>query len=142
MESGVLLHVAELLEPALAVRTLVRLLAGVHAYVLHQLVIGAERLEALLALVRLAHLQAAAAQRAAADAAGPAEVARLHLHGRGLLHENLRHKRNAVSTRRLLLLRRGGGVAAAWPSAPRSSRGGRRLRTAGAREPGSGPVHG
>lgn len=100
VQSGVLLHVAELLEPALAVRTLVRLLAGVHAYVLHQLVIGAERLEALLALVRFAHLQAAAAQRTAADAAGPAEVAGLHLHGRGLLHEYLpAQNETAVSTR-------------------------------------------
>lgn len=89
MESSVLLHVAELFEPALAVGTLVRLLTSVHTDVLHQLVVGAERLETLLALVRFAHLQAAAAQRAAADAAGSAEVAGLHLHGRRLLHENL-----------------------------------------------------
>lgn len=96
MQSGVLLHVAELLEPALAVGTLVRFLAGVHAYVLDQLVVGAERLETLLALVRFAHLQAAAAQRTAANAAGPPEVPGLHLHGRRLLHEYLQHKRNAV----------------------------------------------
>lgn len=92
-----LLDVAELLEPSLAVGTLVRFLTGVHAYVLDQLVVGAERLETLLALVRFAHLQAAAAQRTAAYAAGPSEVPRLHLHGRRLLHEYLQHKRNAVS---------------------------------------------
>lgn len=89
MQSGVLLHVAELFEPTLAVGTLIRLLTGVHAYVLDQLVVGAERLEALLTLVRLADLQATATERAAADAAGTAEVAGLHLHGRGLLHKYL-----------------------------------------------------
>lgn len=99
MQSGVLLHVAELFETALTVGTLVRFLAGVHAYVLHQLMVGAERLETLLALVRFVHLQAAAAQRTAADAAGPAKVPGLHLHRRRLLHEYLRHKRNAVSMR-------------------------------------------
>lgn len=52
VQPRVLLHVAELLEPPVAVRALVRLLAGVHPYVLHQLVVAAERLEALLALVR------------------------------------------------------------------------------------------
>lgn len=60
MQSGVLLDVAELFEPALAVGTLVRLLAGVDANVLDQLVVGAERLETLLALVWFAHFQAAA----------------------------------------------------------------------------------
>lgn len=84
-----LLDVAELLEATLAVRTLVWFLTGVHAYVLDQLMVGAERLEALLTLVRFAHLQPATAQRTAADAAGPAEVAGLHLHGGRLLHEYL-----------------------------------------------------
>lgn len=95
VKSGVLLDVAELFEPSLAVGTLVRFLAGMDANVLDQLVVGAERLETLLTLVRFAHFQAAAAQRTAADAAGPAEVASLHLHGRRLLHEYLWHKRNA-----------------------------------------------
>lgn len=96
MEPGVLLDVAELLEAALAVRTLVWFLAGVHAYVLDQLMVGAERLEALLTLVRFAHLQPAAAQRTAADAAGPAEVAGLHLHGGRLLHEYLETNETAT----------------------------------------------
>lgn len=89
MKSGVLLHVAELFEPALAVGTFVRLLTGVHADVLDQLVVGAEWLEALLALVWFAYLQATATQRTAADAAGSAKIAGLHLHGCGFLHENL-----------------------------------------------------
>jgi len=62
VQSGVLLYVAELFEPALAIGTLVRLFAGVHAYVLDQLVIGAEGLETLLALMWFAHFQAAATQ--------------------------------------------------------------------------------
>lgn len=57
MQPGVLLNMAELLEPAVAVRALVWLLSSVHPDVLHQLVVGAEGLEALLALVRL-HLAA------------------------------------------------------------------------------------
>lgn len=60
VQSSVLLDVAELFESALAVGTLVRLLAGVDANVLDQLVVGAERLETLLALVWFAHFQAAA----------------------------------------------------------------------------------
>lgn len=96
MEPGVLLDMAELLEAALAVRTLVRFLAGVHAYVLDQLMVGAERLEALLTLVRFAYLQAATAQRTAADAAGSAEVAGLHLHSGRLLHEYLETNETAT----------------------------------------------
>lgn len=69
------------------------------ADMLDQLVVGAEWFKTLLTLVRFAHLQAAAAQRAAANTARPAKVAGLHLHGRGLLHEYLRQKRNnAVNT--------------------------------------------
>ena len=52
MKSGVLLNVAELLEPPVTVGALVGLLARVHANMLHQLVVGAETLQALLALVR------------------------------------------------------------------------------------------
>ena len=74
VQSRVLLHVGELLEAALAVGTFVRLLAGVHANVLHQLVVGGEALEALLALVRL-------------DVAS-AELPARHLHRR-LVHEDL-----------------------------------------------------
>lgn len=57
MESGVLLDVAELLEPAVAVRAFVGLLPRVDPDVLHQLMIRGEGLEALLALMRL-HLSA------------------------------------------------------------------------------------
>ena len=53
VEARMLLHVAELLEASVAVGAAVRLLARVHADVLHQLVVGRERLETLLALVRL-----------------------------------------------------------------------------------------
>lgn len=53
VQPRVLLHVRELLEAALAVRALVRLLARVDAHVLRQLVRRRERLEALAALVRL-----------------------------------------------------------------------------------------
>lgn len=53
VQPSVLLHVRELLEPPVAVGALVRLLARVHADVLHQLVVRRERLQALLALVRL-----------------------------------------------------------------------------------------
>lgn len=120
MQSGVLLDVAELLEAALAVGTLVRFLAGVHAYVLDQLVVGAERLETLLTLVWFAHLQTAAAQRTAADAAGPAKVPGLDLHGRRLLHENLRHKRYTVRIRRHRR-QRGTAAAAAAAESPAES---------------------
>lgn len=74
VESGVLLHVGELLEASVTVGALVGLLAGVHPDVLHQLVVGGEGLQALLTLVRL-HL-------------GAVSVAVVHLHGR-LVHEDL-----------------------------------------------------
>lgn len=48
-----LLYVAELLEPAVAVAAFVWLLARVHPDVLDELVIAGEGLEALLALVGL-----------------------------------------------------------------------------------------
>ena len=75
MQSGVLLHVGQLLEAPVAVGALVRLLPGVHAYVLHQLVVGRERLQALLALVRLD--------------LGAVRVPVVHLHRR-LVYEDLR----------------------------------------------------
>ena len=77
MESRVLLDVRELFEPAVTVRTFVGLLSGVDSNMLHQLMVGAERLETLLTLVRL-HLR-------------PVGVSVVHLH-RGLVHENLREE--------------------------------------------------
>lgn len=74
VKSSVLLDVAELLESAVAVRAAVRLFTCVHADVLHELVIGRERLETLLALVRLR--------------LAPVGVAGVHLHRR-FGHENL-----------------------------------------------------
>jgi hypothetical protein len=75
-----------LLEASIAVRALVGLLAGVHANVLNKLVIAAEALQTLLALVRL-DLSAHAAARPWRPIA--LDVARmLHLH-RALVHENL-----------------------------------------------------
>lgn len=110
MQSCVLLHVAELLEPAVAVAALVWLLAGVDPDVLHELVIAGERFEALLALVRLYFVAADHARsdadadtdtqtgQAAGDAAaGPrrqctrAQLPRVHLH-RALVHEDLREE--------------------------------------------------
>lgn len=111
MQSRVLLHVAELLEPAVAVAALVRLLAGVDPDVLHELMIAGERLEALLALVGLNLVAAdhAAGSDADADtnaktgqtsgdaATGPrrqrtrAQLPRVHLH-RVLVHEDLREE--------------------------------------------------
>ena len=64
-----LLHVAELLEPAVAVAALVRLLARVHPDVLDELVIAGEGLEALLALVGLHLVAGDHAAGADADAA-------------------------------------------------------------------------
>lgn len=108
MQSCVLLHVAELLEPAVAVAALVRLLAGVDPDVLHELMIAGERLEALLALVRLnlvaadhagsdADTDAKAGQTSGDTATGPrrqrtrAQLPRVHLH-RVLVHEDLREE--------------------------------------------------
>ena len=84
VESRVLLDVAELLEAAVAVGAAVGLLAGVDADVLHQLVVRRERLETLLALVRL---------RVAA-------VRVPHVH----LHRRFRHK-NLESSMRIQILR-------------------------------------
>ena len=69
-----LLDVTELLEPSVAVGASVGFLSRVHTDVLHQLMIGRERLETLLTLVWL---------RLAA-----VRVPRVHLHRR-LGHENL-----------------------------------------------------
>jgi len=110
MQSCVLLYVAELLEPAVAVAALVRLLAGVDPDVLHELVVAGERFEALLALVRLnlvagdhaarsdadANTDAETGQTAGDAAAGPrqctrAQLPRVHLH-RALVHEDLREE--------------------------------------------------
>lgn len=74
-----LLHVRELLEASVAVRTFVGLLARVYANVLRQLMIGGERLETLLALMGL--------ELAAVH------FARVVLHSR-LVHENLETKRD------------------------------------------------
>ena len=79
VESRVLLDVAELLEAAVAVGAAVGLLAGVDADVLHQLVVRRERLETLLALVRL---------RVAA-----VRVPHVHLHRR-FRHKNLPFAKN------------------------------------------------
>lgn len=70
-----LLDVAQLLEPPVAVRTLVRLLAGVYPYVLHQLMIAGEALQTLLTLVRL-------------DLRSAGQLSGVHLH-RTLVHEDL-----------------------------------------------------
>jgi len=111
MQSCVLLHVAELLEPAIAVAALVWLLAGVDPDVLHELVVAGERFEALLALVRLNFVAGDHAARSDADAdtdtqtgqatgdatAGSccqctrAQLPRVHLH-RALVHEDLREE--------------------------------------------------
>lgn len=122
MQSRVLLHVRQLLEAAIAVGTFVRFLAGVHSNVLHQLMVAAETLQTLLALVRL-HVRrtanaaaarrtterrrqsadAAVVERAAAAAsrarcAAALKIARvLHLHG-ALVHKDL-----------YICVRRGGG---------------------------------
>lgn len=74
MQSCVLLYVAELLEPAVTVAALVWLLAGVDPDVLHELVVAGERLEALLALVRLNLVAGDHAARSDADADTDAET--------------------------------------------------------------------
>lgn len=111
MQSCMLLHVAELLEPAVAIAALVWLLAGVDPDVLHELVVAGERFEALLALVWLNFVAGDHAARSDADAdtdtqtgqaagdaaAGPrrqctrAQLPRVHLH-RALVHEDLREE--------------------------------------------------
>jgi hypothetical protein len=110
----VLLHVTELLEPAVAVAALVGLLAGVYPDVLDKLVIAREGFEALLALVGLDLVPgyhaagpdtdaeaAAEACEAASDSTGTwttgaegtrgTQFARMHLHG-VLVHEDLREE--------------------------------------------------
>jgi hypothetical protein len=72
-----LLHMAKLLEATVAVRAFVRLLSRVHADVLDQLMVGRERLETLLALVRF-HLAAM----------GDDGFPSVHLHRR-FVHEDL-----------------------------------------------------
>lgn len=67
MQPCVLLNMAELLEPSITVAAFVWLFSGMDSDVLHQLMIAAEGLEALLALMRL-HL-----------AATP-QLASMHLH--------------------------------------------------------------
>lgn len=74
MQSCVLLYVAELLEPAVTVAALVWLLAGVDPDVLHELMVAGERLEALLALVRLNLVAGDHAARSDADADTDAET--------------------------------------------------------------------
>lgn len=53
MQSSMLLDMAELLEPPVAIGTFVRFFTGMNTYVLHQLMIRTERFETLLALMRL-----------------------------------------------------------------------------------------
>lgn len=67
MQSCVLLHMAELLEPAIAVAALVRLLTGMDPDVLYELMIAGERLEALLTLMRLNLVAGDHAARSDAD---------------------------------------------------------------------------
>ena len=85
MEASVLLDVAELLEAAIAIGAAVRFFARVHSDVLDQLVVGRERLETLLALVRLRF--------------APVGVPGVHLHRR-LGHENL-HKNTTSKPHRV-----------------------------------------
>jgi hypothetical protein len=91
VQSGVLLDVRELLEAAVAVAALVGLLAGVHPDVLHQLVVGAERLEALLTLVRLDLGPGARHERPRAAPGRLHRLPRVHLHRR-LVHEDLQSR--------------------------------------------------
>lgn len=106
VQAGVLLYVTELLEPAIAIAAFVRFLAGVDPDVLDELVVAGERLEALLALVRLYLVPGDHPARSNADRAQPrqsarnaaassprqctrrAELPRVHLH-RALVHEDL-----------------------------------------------------
>lgn len=53
MQSSVLLDVTELFKPSITVGTFVWLLASVDPNMLHQLMVAAERFQALLTLVRL-----------------------------------------------------------------------------------------
>lgn len=109
VQAGVLLYVTELLEPAIAIAAFVRFLAGVDPDVLDELVVAGERLEALLALVRLYLVPGDHPARSNADRAQPrqsarnaaassprqctrrAELPRVHLH-RALVHEDLREE--------------------------------------------------
>lgn len=113
MQSGVLLHVRQLLESSLAVRAFVRFLAGVHANVLHQLMVAAETLQALLTLVWLdfgAHCGGRRTESSnwthAVASARPLYVAGVHLHGT-FVHENLnggrKEKRNGQYAMHLAL---------------------------------------
>lgn len=79
MKSGVLLDVTQLFKASVAVGTFVRLFASVDSYVLHQLMIAAERLETLLALVRF-------------DLRTAGQLPGVHLHGR-FVHEDLQENR-------------------------------------------------
>lgn len=101
VQSGVLLDVRELLEAAVAVAALVRLLAGVHPDVLHQLVVGAERLEALLTLVRLDLGPRARHEGARAAPGRLHRLPRVHLHRR-LVHEDLQGQNKKRTKRRVI----------------------------------------
>lgn len=65
VQSSVLLHMRQLFEPSVAVRTFVRFFSSVHPYVLDQLVIRWKSLQALLTLVGL-HVPTGSAWAAAA----------------------------------------------------------------------------
>jgi len=70
-----LLDMAELFEPPVAIGTFVRFFTGMNTYVLHQLMIRAERFETLLALMWL-------------NFGTAPQVSGLQMHGR-FVHENL-----------------------------------------------------
>lgn len=123
VQAGVLLYVTELLEPAIAIAAFVRFLAGVDPDVLDELVVAGERLEALLALVRLYLVPGDHPARSNADRAQPrqsarnaaassprqctrrAELPRVHLH-RALVHEDLREELVRQVVMRMLIRRR------------------------------------
>lgn len=80
MQPRVLLNMAQLLEPSIAIGTFVRFFPCVDSYMLHQLMIAAERFQTLLTLVRF-------------DLRTPGKLpAHVHLHRR-LVHEYLKGNR-------------------------------------------------
>lgn len=97
----VLLNVRQLLEAAIAVRAFVGLLASVYANVLNELMIAAEALQALLALVRLDFTAHSAAGRWRSISLYVAGM--LHLHC-ALMHENLR--KEVLSCRKSVFMTR------------------------------------
>lgn len=102
-----LLHVTELLKPSVTVRALVRLFAGMHSDVLHQLMIGAETLQALLALVGF-HFSAQLRVCGSAHTADAAHIgATLHVTRLLHLHRAFVHKNLGVQKKRIIVKRYG-----------------------------------